>query len=273
MDARLQRRIQRYGWDLAAEDYEPLWQGQLAPAHAALLEAARLAPGQTALDVACGAGALALRVAAAVGPGGRVTGVDLSGRMIDAARGRVGGGARTDLRFERMDAEALDLPTAGFDTVLCSLGLMYAPVPERALAEMRRVLKPGGRLALAVWGERARCAWASSLPIVDDEVSSEVCPLFFRLGQGETLAALCAEHGFSFVRSVRLAVDIRFPDGDAACRAQFLGGPLALAWSRFDAATRARVRERYLASIEPWRSGQAYALPAEFVIVSAGAPL
>jgi len=199
--------------------------------------------------------------------------VDLSGRMVEAARARVAGREGPAIRrFERMDAEALDLPTAAFDVVLCSLGLMYMPDPERALAEMRRVLRPGGRLALSIWGERSRCAWASAFPIVDDEVSSEVCPLFFRLGRGETLADLCAGQGLAFARSERFDITLDFPDGDGVCRAQFAGGPMALAWSRFDAPTRARVCERYLASIAPWRTGEAYALPAEFVVVSGSAP-
>jgi ubiquinone/menaquinone biosynthesis C-methylase UbiE len=274
MDARLQRRIQRYGWDLAADDYEALWRSRLAPAHAALLEAARLAPGQKVLDVACGAGAITLRAAAAVGPAGQATGVDLSGRMVEAARIRTAtGGGPANLRFERMDAEALELPTAAFDAVLCSLGLMYLPDPERALAEMRRVLRPGGRLALAVWGERTRCAWAESFPIVDAEVASEVCPMFFRLGQGDALTEACAEQGFAFVGSRRLPVILSYADGGEACRAAFVGGPMALAWSRFDAETRARVEENYLRAIAPWRRGDGYAVPAEFVVVSASAPL
>jgi len=273
MDARLQRRIQRYGWDLAADDYEALWRSRLAPAHAALLEAARLSPGQRVLDVACGAGTIALRAAAAVGPGGQVMGVDLSGRMIEAARARTAaGGGPGNLRFERMDAEALDLPTADFDAVLCGLGLMYAPAPERALGEMRRVLRPGGRLSLAVWGERAKCAWAACFPIADAEVSSEVCPLFFRLGQGDALAEACADQGFVFVRGQRLPVVLSYASGEEACRAAFVGGPLALAWSRFDAETRARVSDAYLRAIAPWRTGEGYAMPGEFVVVSACAP-
>ena len=86
MDARLQTRIQRYGWDLAADDYEPLWGTQLAGVQRGLLAAAALAPGERVLDVACGTGQVALQAAEAVGARGSVLGVDLSARMVDAAR-------------------------------------------------------------------------------------------------------------------------------------------------------------------------------------------
>jgi len=157
MDARLQRRVQRYGWDLAAADYEALWQAQLAAAQEALLAAAALRGGERVLDVACGTGLVSFRAARSVGPAGRVLGVDLSGAMVDAARERALQRALPNATFERMDAESLALPAASFDVVLCALGLMYMPEPEQALREMRRVLRPGGRLAYVTWlrgGER-----------------------------------------------------------------------------------------------------------------------
>jgi ubiquinone/menaquinone biosynthesis C-methylase UbiE len=133
--------------------------------------------------VACGTGIIALEAAARVSPGGDVVGVDLSGCMIGVARRRAMQEHCTNISFERTDAELLGLPDKSFNVALCALGLMYMPGPERAVLEMRRVLRPGGRIILAVWGERSRCGWAELFPIVDDEVASDVCPLFFRLGQ------------------------------------------------------------------------------------------
>lgn len=269
MDDRLQRRIQRYGWDLAAATYEPLWAAQLATAQAALMKAAALATGERVLDVACGTGLVTLEAAHAVGPLGQVTGIDLSGRMVEATQRQAALQQLPNLQVARMDAQALALPDASFDVVVCALGLMYMPDPAQALREMRRVLRPGGRLAIAVWGERANCGWSPVLAIVDAEVRSEVCPLFFRLGQQDSLARLCGDMGFVAVRQQRLAATLAYASADAACDAAFLGGPVALAWSRFDAAARARTRQRYLAAIAPWRQDGGYQLPGEFVVASA----
>ena len=272
MEPRLQRRVQRYGWDLAAPDYEPLWQDQLAPAHAELLACAAFAPGDRVLDVACGTGLISLAAARGVGPQGRVLGVDISGEMVDAAKRRAARESLPHASVLRMDAEHLALPDAGFDVVLCALGLMYGPEPERALREMLRVLRPGGRLVVAVWGERSRCGWASVFPIVDAEVASDVCPLFFRLGQPDALVRLCFELRCEAIGQRRLSTTLDYPDADAACDAAFVGGPVALAWSRFDADVRTRVRQQYLLSIASWRDGRGYRVPGEFVVVSATAP-
>jgi ubiquinone/menaquinone biosynthesis C-methylase UbiE len=273
MDARLQRRVQRYGWDLAAGDYESLWQAQLADAHAGLLAMAAPAPGERVLDVACGTGMITFEAARAVGPDGRVFGIDLSAQMVDAARLRASKKQLpSNTEFARMDAESLALPDASFDLALCALGLMYVPDPERALGEMRRVLRPGGRMVVAVWGERSHCGWADVFPIVDAEVASEVCPLFFRLGRRDTLTRLCAAAGLEAVEERRITTTLRYAGGDEACNAAFVGGPVALAWSRFDDEVRKRVRARYLEAIEAWRQGPGYRVPGEFVVVGAVVP-
>ncbi len=231
---------------------------------------AGLIPGERVLDVACGTGVTALGAAARVSPDGAVIGVDLSNRMVEAARHRAMQTRCTNIRFEQMSAERLELPDNSFDVALCALGLMYVPNPEHAILEMRRVLREGGRVVLAVWGERARCGWADLFPIVDAEVTSEVCPLFFRLGQGETLANVCSDAGFDVTRHSRITTTLDYPNGDQACDAAFIGGPVALAWSRLDSDARSRARARYLEAIEPWRNpDRIYRIPGEFVIVAA----
>lgn len=269
MEARVQRRVQRYGWDLAAADYERLWQAQLHRAQARLLDCAWPMRGESVLDVACGTGLVSLAAATSVRPEGHVLGVDISERMVDLARIRAKERNVSNVSFERMGAENLDLPDAAFDVALCSLGLMYLPDPSRALREMARVLKPGGRIALAVWGERERCGWSGVFPIVDAEVASDVCPLFFSLGGEGVLAAECADAGFESIEEYRLDTTLDYADADEACRAALIGGPVALAWSRFDEAVRAKVWKRYIASIAKWRQGDGYRVPGEFVVVRA----
>ena len=273
MDARLQRRVQRYGWDLASNDYDPLWQEQLSPARTGTLALASLAPGEHVLDLACGTGLVTLDAARAVGPHGTVLGTDLSGQMVEVARQRAAEQQLANVSFRRMDAETLDLPAATFDVVLCALGLMYLPDPQGAVREWLRVLKPGGRVVITIWGRRVNCGWSPVFPIVDAEVESDVCPLFFSLGEPDALALLCHDVGFANVQQRRIATVLTYPDADDACDAAFVGGPVALAWSHFDAATRARARARYKHAIEPWRRSQGYRIPGEFVIVAGTAPL
>lgn len=272
MEARLQHRVQRYGWDKAAGRYDSLWAAQLAQVQAELLSRAALTPGERVLDLACGTGRVTQAAARAVAPSGQVLGTDLSGEMVAVAlqQARAAGCGNAD--FARMGAERLAVADGSFDVVLCSLGLMYMPEPERVLGEARRVLRPGGRLVVSVWGERARCGWADLFGIVDEEVASEVCPLFFRLGQPGLLARLCAENGLLAAPEHRWRTSLDYTDGEQACEAALVGGPVALAWSRFDLTTQQRVRNRYLEAIAPWRTPAGYAVPAEFVVLAARTP-
>jgi ubiquinone/menaquinone biosynthesis C-methylase UbiE len=266
VDPRLQRRIQRYGWDRAAARYERSWMRQLAPAQARMLALAELRPGERVLDIACGTGLISFAAAAEVGGAGTVLGTDLSAAMVEAARGRAGD---RGVRFERMDAENLDLVSGSFDVALCGLGLMYVPDPRRAIAEMGRL---AARAAVSVWGARDRCGWADIFPIVDARVKSEVCPLFFALGTGDRLRMEFEAVGFSALVCERLEAPLEYASAEEACEAAFEGGPVALAWSRFDEVVRREVQAEYLASIEPYRDGEGYRVPGEFVILAGRAP-
>ncbi len=268
MDAKLQRRVQRYGWDKAVEDYEAGWRTQLEPAQTLMLELAALQPGERVLDTACGTGLVSFRAVEAVGESGAVVGTDISGEMVETARRHATERGIDNAHFERVDAEDLQLDGDPFDAALCGLGLMYVPDPVKALAEMRRWLKPGGRAAAAVWGARANCGWAEIFPITDARVASEVCPMFFQLGTGDMLAHSFEQAGFSDIRAERLDVTLVYDSADAALGAAFRGGPVALAYNRFDDATKTAVHSEYLDSIAAYRNGEGYRIPGEFVVAA-----
>lgn len=106
-----------------------------------------LTPGCRVLDVACGTGNLAVPAARA---GAEVTGVDIAANLLEQARGRAAAEGLA-VTFDEGDAERLPYPDASFDAVISMFGVMFAPRPELAAAELLRVCRPGGRVALASW--------------------------------------------------------------------------------------------------------------------------
>lgn len=134
-------------WNHWSPTLERWW----APVTEAMMEMARIGPGSRVLDVAGGSGEPALTAATRIGATGYVLSTDISANLVrlasENARARGLDAARFEARV--MDGERLDLPDAAFDAALSRLGLIYFPDRQRALAEMRRVLKPGGRVVLA----------------------------------------------------------------------------------------------------------------------------
>jgi len=261
----LQRRVQRYGWNIAAEYYEDSWKEQLTPAQDKLMEMMHFQPGESVLETACGTGLVTSRIAKAVGPDGKVSATDLSGDMIGLAKENVK--TRNGLvKFHRMDAGALEMEEKSFDAAICALGLMYVPDPIESLNEMYRILKHGGRAGIAVWGERKNCGWAEVFPIVDRQVASDVCPLFFQQGTGNALQYTFQEAGFNDVEVERFKVNLNYPDSETALMAAFAGGPVALAYEKFDEDTVETVHSEYLESVRPYQKGKGYEIPGEFVV-------
>lgn len=113
-----------------------------------LLRAAHIARGQSVLDVATGTGLAAEAALHVIGADGHLTATDISEQMVDRARERLAGAANVAFRVD--NGQAMGVPDDSFDTVLCSLGLMFFPDPARGLAEFHRVLRPGGHAAVSV---------------------------------------------------------------------------------------------------------------------------
>lgn len=268
MRPELQRRVQRYGWDKAAEFYEDSWKEQLKPAQDRLLEMADLQPSESVLETACGTGLVTFRIAKAVEPDGKVVATDISEGMIELAKNESEKRKVSNVLYQRMDAEQLDLNDGLFDATLCGLGLMYIPDPVQSLREMHRVLKPGGRTAIAIWGERRNCGWAEIFPIVDKRVASDVCPLFFQQGTGDSLKNSMTQAGFDEIEVDRFSVDLHYASDEIAIMAAFAGGPVALAYQKFDEHTCDEAHTEYLNSISEYRNGSGYKIPGEFVVAS-----
>ena len=267
MEANLQRRVQRYGWDRAAQSYEAGWKANLAPAQNRLLLMAEAWPNEQVVDLACGTGLVTLPLAHAVGRDGRVIATDISEQMVGTVLAEAKEQNLPQIDGFRADAESLSLiPEASVDLVTCALGLMYVANPLRAMQEAYRILKPGGRAVFAVWGERRNCGWAEIFPIVDARVHTAVCPLFFRLGTGETLAREMETAGLYGIETARIASELKYPDEESALIAAFAGGPVALAYHRFDTQTRDAVHREYLSSIRSFRAAQGYKISGEFVV-------
>jgi SAM-dependent methyltransferase len=122
-----------------------------APVTQALIEEALIASGHTVLDVATGPGEPALGIAAAVGPEGKIVGIDPIPEMVAAARRSADQGGFRNSQFEVAFADDLPFPADTFDAVVSRFGVMFVPSPVDAVREMLRVLKVGRKLALAVW--------------------------------------------------------------------------------------------------------------------------
>jgi SAM-dependent methyltransferase len=157
------------------------------------------------------------------------------------------------VRARVLDIESIDEPDASYDVVLCREGLMFAPDPARAASEIRRVLRPGGRVAIAVWGPRERNPW---LGVVLDAVSAQLgkpvpppgIPGPFSLEDSDRLAGVLADGDLTDVAVSELSVPLRAASFDEWwTRTSALAGPLAkmLASLPEEAARalRARVRD------------------------------
>src|SRR3954451_19046883 len=136
-------------------------------ATAKMLELSAPRPGERVLELACGPGGLGLAAAERVGPDGEVVLSDVAAEMTAIAARRAAERGLTNTTTRELDLERIAEPDASYDAVLCREGLMFALEPARAVAEIRRVLRPEGRFALAVWGPRKRNPW---LGIVLDAV-------------------------------------------------------------------------------------------------------
>ena len=126
------------------------------------VERLALPTGATVLDVGCGTGASAIPAAVAVGPTGRVVGIDLADRLLDRAREKALQQGLSNLEFQQADMENLGYPDGSFDAVVSVFSVFFVPDMTKQVAELWRMVRPGGQLAITTWGPRAFEPGASS---------------------------------------------------------------------------------------------------------------
>ena len=144
----------REQWQTAARawnNWSPLLRAWLGPATEIMLDMAKVGPGHRVLDVAAGAGDQSLQAAERVGPSGHVLATDISANILDFAAQNARRAGHRNIETKVLDGEELDVPAATFDAVISRVGLIYFPDQQKALAGMKRALKPGGRVAAIVY--------------------------------------------------------------------------------------------------------------------------
>lgn len=172
-------------------------------------DAAGIGPGQRVLDVACGTGVLAFAAADRVGAGGTVVGLDPNPDMLAVARRK-----NSNVDWQNGRAESLPFPDESFDAVVSQFGLMFFEDRLEAIREMMRVLKPGGRLAVAVWDTLDHSPGygelASTLQSLFGDRVAEAFRAPFVLGDPESLLALCTDANVPGATVTRHERTVRF---------------------------------------------------------------
>jgi ubiquinone/menaquinone biosynthesis C-methylase UbiE len=191
--------------------------GALAPMSGPLLERAAPRPGERVLDLACGTGTVALRVAPLVGPEGRVTAVDINPGMLAVGARKPQPAGSAPIEWREGDASALEFAGGAFDLILCQQGLQYFPDRAAATREMRRVLRPGGRAVLNTWQA------LEQHPLYATFTDSEVRHMGVNAGEAaapfsfpdpEAIRQVLLKGGFEAVEVEPVAVEVRFPSAD-----------------------------------------------------------
>lgn len=267
-------------WKMAGggpETYEkyivPVWMAAWAPD---LLRAGEVGPGKKVLDAACGTGIVARQAAALVGPGGRVAGLDANEGMLCVAGECARKECCPQIEWYRGDIARMPFSLGEFDTVLCQQGLQFFPDKPGALKEMARILVPGGRLALCVWGPFESSPHVVILSgILGEYLGKDSTEMFMAacsLADNTKLRTLVQGAGFTRVH-IRVDVKVaRYPSVHEFLPAYLSIFPVASGIAAMPEERRARMFLDMAEALRPWTDDDGLAMPSENHILTAVAP-
>jgi SAM-dependent methyltransferase len=257
-------------WEALAPGWER-WRAQLEDALDPVREwlIAELAPrpGDTVLELAAGPGDTGFAAAVLLGDRGRLISTDFSGEMVEVARRRGDELGLVNVDYRVIDAEQIELQADSVDGVVCQSGYMLMADPAAALSETRRVLRPGGRLALSVWGAPEQNPWASiggrllvergHLPPPEPGA-----PGVFSMAGAERTLELLAAAGFDEVRTDEVPVHFAFDDLDAYVSwVMDVAGPYGMAVRSLPEREREELKGHLAHAFAPFGTDRGYEIP------------
>lgn len=243
-----------------------------------LIDHLELQPGQRVLELAAGPGDTGFLAAELIRPGGTLVCSDAAEAMLAVARERAEQLAVDNVEFLRIELEWIDLPTASVDAIVCRWGVMLSTDPAAALHETRRVLRPGGRIAIAVWDEPAANPWATivgqtMIQLGHAEPPDPNAPGMFALAKPGRLQEMLEAAGFVEVTVEAVEVEREYPGVDA-----FLEETLDLSlmfsdpYRALDEAGREKVSARMAALAAPYTAVDgSLRLPGRSLVAAANA--
>ncbi len=277
-DPAVYKRTTREQWQEAAEAWHrwgPTLEQWLGPATELMLDQARIAPGARVLDLAAGAGGQTIAAARRVGPTGSVLATDISPAILDFAANEAREAGLANVEVREMDGENLDLEDGSFDAVISRVGLIYFPDQQRALREIQRVLRPGGRISAIVYSTADRNAFFS-IPVSIIRRIAELPPPApglpgpFSLGGPGVLESAYSDAGFDDVDVRPLDAPVRFSTAAECVRFERESfGALHAMLTNVGPAERDEAWREIEADLRQFESGDGFEGPCQLLIGSA----